>query len=102
MKAWPRQALIGLVRFYRFALSPWLGSGCRFEPTCSAFALQALTMHGAVAGTVLTAGRLARCHPWCPGGVDPVPARAPRLFRSLLGRSEIGPDAHEASSEALP
>jgi putative membrane protein insertion efficiency factor len=102
MTAWPRLALIGLVRFYRFALSPWLGSACRFEPTCSAYALQALTVHGAVAGTALTLGRLARCHPWCPGGRDPVPGRAPRLFSSLLGRSEIGPDAHEASSEASP
>ena len=100
MTAWPRLALIALVRFYRFALSPWLGSSCRFEPTCSAYALKALQVHGAVAGSALTVARLARCHPWCRGGFDPVPVREPRLFRSLLGRSETGPGAHDASSEA--
>jgi len=102
MTAWPRLVLIGIVRFYRFALSPWLGSACRFEPTCSAYALEALTVHGAADGAALAMGRLVRCHPWCPGGVDPVPTHAPRLFRSLLGRSPIGSDAHEASPEASP
>jgi uncharacterized protein len=65
--------LVGLVRAYRFFLSPWLGSACRFEPTCSAYALQALQQHGATAGSYLTLRRLARCHPWCAGGHDPVP-----------------------------
>lgn len=102
MTAWPRQALIGLVRLYRFALSPWLGSSCRFEPTCSAYALTALTAHGAIAGTALTVARLARCHPWCAGGCDPVPARPPRLFGSLLGRTGSGPDARHPSSESSP
>ena len=62
------------VRAYRLLLSPWLGSGCRFEPTCSAYALQALGQHGALTGTALTAYRLVRCQPWCKGGHDPVPA----------------------------
>jgi putative membrane protein insertion efficiency factor len=84
LRRWPQQVLIGLVRFYRFFLSPWLGSGCRFEPTCSAYALQALQQHGAVAGSVLAAGRVLRCHPWCRGGHDPVPDTAPRLFTRLL------------------
>lgn len=76
----PRRLLILLVRGYRLLLSPWLGSQCRFEPTCSAYALGALEVHGAAAGTYLTARRVLRCHPWCDGGFDPVPAERPRLF----------------------
>jgi putative membrane protein insertion efficiency factor len=72
--------LMTLVRGYRLLLSPWLGSSCRFEPTCSAYALQALELHGAARGSYLTLRRLARCHPWCAGGQDPVP---PALFSSL-------------------
>jgi putative membrane protein insertion efficiency factor len=72
--------LIGLVKGYRLLLSPWLGSSCRFTPTCSAYALEALQQHGAGAGAYLAAARIARCHPWCEGGPDPVPASAPRLF----------------------
>ena len=79
-----REALMALVRGYRLLLSPWLGSSCRFEPTCSAYALKALEMHGAAAGTGLTVGRLLRCHPWCAGGHDPVPEEAPRLFSRLI------------------
>ena len=72
--------LIGIVRGYRLLLSPWLGSSCRFEPTCSAYALDALARHGAAAGSYLTAARIVRCHPWCEGGLDPVPANRPGLF----------------------
>ncbi len=79
----PRRLLMALVRGYRLLLSPWLGSACRFEPTCSAYALAALERHGAVAGSALTIGRLARCHPFCAGGCDPVPAQCPRLFAFL-------------------
>lgn len=86
-EALPRQALIALVRGYRFALKPWLGSACRFEPTCSAYALQALQTHGACAGSALTAARLLRCHPWCDGGHDPVPTQAPRLFTRLFAKT---------------
>lgn len=75
--------LITLVKGYRLLLSPWLGSACRFEPTCSAYSLQALEQHGASVGTYLTAARLLRCHPWCAGGHDPVPEHAPRLFSSF-------------------
>jgi putative membrane protein insertion efficiency factor len=88
VRAWPRRLLMALVRGYRFFLSPWLGSACRFEPTCSAYALQALERHGAAAGTLLTVGRLARCHPWCAGGPDPVPHNAPRLFSRLLAAAD--------------
>jgi putative membrane protein insertion efficiency factor len=79
-----RAALIGMVKAYRLLLSPWLGSACRFTPTCSAYALQALEQHGAAAGSYLTLARLARCHPWCAGGIDDVPAQPPALFTRLL------------------
>jgi len=79
--------LIGLVKGYRLLLSPWLGSSCRFEPTCSRYALGALESHGAAAGTYLTIARLARCHPWCDGGLDTVPKDKPRLFSRLISPS---------------
>ena len=82
-----RAALIGLVKGYRLLLSPWLGSACRFTPTCSAYSLQALEQHGAAAGTYLTLTRLGRCHPWCLGGADSVPETwSPRLRRPPWGR----------------
>jgi putative membrane protein insertion efficiency factor len=72
-----RRLLIGLVKAYRLLLSPWLGSSCRFEPTCSVYAIEALEQHGAAAGSYLTLRRLVRCQPWCQGGHDPVPPKAP-------------------------
>ena len=80
----PKQLLMGLVKAYRLLLSPWLGSACRFEPTCSAYSLQALTQHGAVAGSALTIYRLVRCQPWCEGGHDPVPQAKPYSFFTRL------------------
>lgn len=86
--------LIAVVKAYRTALSPWLGSACRFTPTCSAFSQRALELHGARAGSYLTLRRLARCHPWCEGGIDAVPAQAPRLFSKLLSTQfSESPDA---------
>jgi len=79
--------LIALVKGYRLLLSPWLGSACRFEPTCSAYALQALEQHGAARGSYLTLRRLSRCHPCCPGGHDPVPPAGQRLFSRLIDTS---------------
>jgi putative membrane protein insertion efficiency factor len=76
--------LMGVVKAYRLFLSPWLGSACRFEPTCSVYALQALQAHGAAAGSYLTVARIGRCHPWCAGGLDPVPVEPPRLFTRLI------------------
>lgn len=76
--------LIGIVKAYRLLLSPWLGSACRFEPTCSAYSLQALQNHGAAVGSYLTLTRLGRCHPWCSGGADPVPTIAPHMFSRLI------------------
>ena len=79
----PRQVLLGLVRGYRLLLKPWLGNVCRFEPTCSAYALGALQQHGAAAGSYLAVRRILRCHPWCDGGCDSVPGTAPPLFTRL-------------------
>lgn len=83
----PRRVLVALVLAYRFALKPWLGNACRFEPTCSAYALEALRRHGAMAGAALGTARLLRCHPWCQGGHDPVPQQPPRLFTRLLAKT---------------
>lgn len=79
-----QRLLMVVVRAYRLLLSPWLGSSCRFEPTCSAYALQALERHGAAQGAYLTLHRLVRCGPWCNGGHDPVPEQAPHLFSALF------------------
>lgn len=97
----PRRGLVALVRGYRFFLSPWLGSACRFEPTCSLYAIEALERHGAVMGSVLTTGRLLRCHPWCAGGCDPVPDAPSRLFSRLLG-AEGGRPALPPTLPATP
>lgn len=83
----PRRLLAGLVLGYRYLLKPWLGNVCRFEPSCSAYALQALGRHGAAVGSCLTVGRILRCQPWCAGGCDPVPEARPRLFTCLLSKT---------------
>ncbi len=82
-----RRLLTGAVHAYRLLLSPSIGSACRFEPTCSAYSLQALEKHGAGWGSYLTLARLVRCQPWCAGGHDPVPEEAPCLFTRLLSPS---------------
>jgi putative membrane protein insertion efficiency factor len=94
----PQRALVALVRCYRLLLSPWLGSSCRFEPTCSAYSLQALQEHGAAVGTYMTLRRLARCHPFCEGGHDPVPDRAPAWFRRF---QTVAPRAATGLSSTL-
>lgn len=68
--AWP---LLTLVWLYRYTLSPLLGANCRFQPTCSEYAIEALRAHGAFRGSWLAARRIARCHPWGGSGYDPVP-----------------------------
>ncbi|WP_167268436.1 membrane protein insertion efficiency factor YidD [Paenarthrobacter ilicis] len=70
----PRNILILLLKAYRKVISPLYGQVCRFFPSCSAYALEAVTVHGAVKGSWLAARRLAKCHPWNAGGVDHVPA----------------------------
>ena len=68
-----KYVLIGLLKAYRAVISPLYGDVCRYYPSCSAYALEAVTTHGAVRGSVLTVRRLLRCHPWAAGGLDPVP-----------------------------
>jgi len=98
MPAWlfhaPQRLLILLVKGYRLFLSAWIGNVCRFTPSCSAYSLQALQDHGAVAGSYLTVRRLARCHPWCQGGHDPVPSKVPGLFTRWVN--------HPAPSDSSP
>jgi putative membrane protein insertion efficiency factor len=87
----PRALLIGLVRGYRLLLSPWVGQSCRFAPTCSVYAIQALGKHGAVVGTGLAGWRILRCNPWCHGGCDEVPDNMP------WDRAKASPPAHSAT-----
>ena len=68
-----KYVLIWLLKGYRFAISPLYGQVCRYHPTCSAYALEAVQTHGALRGTWLAMRRVARCHPWAAGGLDPVP-----------------------------
>ena len=65
--------LVLLVRIYRLAISPLMGRNCRFHPSCSEYAIEALERHGGGKGAWLAAKRISRCHPWHPGGYDPVP-----------------------------
>lgn len=65
----------GILRSYQRFLSPFLGNNCRFHPSCSSYAIEALELHGAARGLLLSVRRLLRCHPWHPGGYDPVPPR---------------------------
>lgn len=68
-----RASLLGLIRLYQLTLSPWLGRQCRYEPTCSHYAAEAVTRYGARRGVWLAAKRIGRCHPWGRSGYDPVP-----------------------------
>ena len=95
-----QRVLITLVKGYRLLLSPWLGSACRFEPTCSAYSLEALERHGAARGSYLTLHRLARCHPWCAGGHDPVPDNVVPLFSRLLGAKPVSPQHPSAKKSS--
>ena len=73
-----RALLIALIRGYQWFISPLLGNHCRFYPSCSEYAREAIERHGAVRGVWLAIRRVARCHPWHPGGVDPVPEPSPK------------------------
>jgi putative membrane protein insertion efficiency factor len=86
-----RLVLVGCIRLYRVTLSGWIGGQCRFYPSCSHYAEAAIRTHGAIRGSLLAAWRIARCGPFTPGGVDPVPpARRPReydgVIRAVVGR----------------
>ena len=74
-----RAVLLGSIRLYQLTLSPWLGRHCRYDPTCSAYATEAIERFGARRGVWLAAKRLGRCHPWGRSGYDPVPAAEGRM-----------------------
>jgi putative membrane protein insertion efficiency factor len=76
-----KRLLVWLLRAYQLLVSPMLGQNCRFYPSCSSYAIEALEVHGAARGGVLALRRVCRCHPWHAGGVDPVP-EAPSAARS--------------------
>jgi len=88
LKDLPRQILRVAVLAYRYTLKPWLGNACRFEPTCSQYALDALDRHGALEGTYLATARILRCNPWCRGGCDPVPPSS-SLFSFTSSPKEV-------------
>jgi uncharacterized protein len=67
--------LIAIIKFYKYFISPLLGSNCRFYPSCSSYSLEALQRHGAIIGSYLTLKRLLKCHPFHQGGIDPVPEK---------------------------
>jgi putative membrane protein insertion efficiency factor len=94
----PQRALMLAVRGYQLLVSPLTRPSCRYEPSCSAYALGALQQHGAAAGSYLAARRILRCHPFCDGGHDPVPQHAPALFRRLVRASPGVADAPSATS----
>lgn len=80
--------LVGLVRLYQLTISPLLGQNCRYYPSCSQYAVTALQTHGVLRGCWLAIRRLARCHPWTPGGVDHVPPA--RSSATARARTEQG------------
>ncbi|MGH3487024.1 MAG: membrane protein insertion efficiency factor YidD [Actinopolymorphaceae bacterium] len=84
--------LVVLLKGYRLVVSPLYGQVCRFHPSCSAYALEAVEAHGALRGSWLAARRLARCHPWTPGGYDPVPPARTRAGVGAPTHTEV----HEA------
>jgi putative membrane protein insertion efficiency factor len=71
-----KKPLLLLIRAYQLGISPFLGQRCRFYPSCSSYAAEAIAVHGALKGSLLAGRRLCKCHPWHPGGCDPVPAAA--------------------------
>lgn len=81
------------VRGYRLLLSPWVGHGCRYQPTCSAYALEALDRHGALRGGALTVRRVCSCHPWGGHGYDPVPGADPAFDAERKGPGKQPPRA---------
>ncbi|RJK94703.1 membrane protein insertion efficiency factor YidD [Vallicoccus soli] len=84
--------LLAAIRAYQLAVSPLLGPVCRFYPSCSCYGFEAVRVHGALRGTWLTVRRLLRCHPWNPGGVDPVPPRrSPRRSPTAAGPTAAHP-----------
>jgi uncharacterized protein len=93
------RVLLVPINIYRQWISPVLPPSCRFEPSCSAYAVEALTTHGALRGSWLTVRRLLRCGPWHPGGYDPVPPRHPDLEEPAVDNDPADPEHHPAAKE---
>ena len=89
-----RSALLGLIRFYQVAVSPWTPAACRFHPTCSHYAAEAIRRHGSARGGWLALRRIGRCHPWGGSGYDPVP---PAGGDAVAGA--VGPEAADERDE---
>jgi uncharacterized protein len=99
-----KYVLIGLLKAWRLFISPLYGNVCRYYPSCSAYALRAVSVHGAVKGSWLTVRRLLRCHPWAAGGYDPVPG-TPEFeeeIRDQALRSSRMETAHELRGDDPP
>lgn len=87
--------MVGLIKVYQFAISPLLGPKCKFYPSCSVYAVDALLTHGPIKGLLLAVRRLGRCHPWQVGGLDPIPPKG-------AWRPEINPDGTPRKSRTVP
>jgi len=98
LRRWPRAIAIAIVRAYQLVLRPWLGPRCRFHPSCSCYATEALAAHGVWHGGWLTLRRLSRCHPWHAGGFDPVP----RVLAPTHARAELVERVEQAKGSAVP
>lgn len=88
---------MGIVRFYRKAISPFTPPSCRYQPTCSAYALEALERHGALRGSWLSLRRILRCHPWGGSGHDPVPGLSQSVPAPGLEVETVDPSHREAT-----
>jgi uncharacterized protein len=99
-----KHVLIGLLKLYRLLISPLYGNVCRYYPSCSAYALRAVEVHGAVRGSWLALRRLLRCHPWAAGGYDPVPG-TPEFAQEMQEQAEragrMGEDAELAPQRGV-
>ena len=94
-----KSILLLLVRAYQLGISPYLGQNCRFYPTCSNYAREAIGTHGALAGSALAAKRLCKCHPWHAGGVDPVPPLAGQAPSPAVLPSSLQPPAAAGNTD---
>lgn len=95
--------IIGLLKLYRVLISPLYGNVCKYYPSCSAYALEAVTVHGAVKGSTLAVRRLAHCHPWSAGGYDPVPGtQAARQWAAEQAAASASPSPVAARATSHP
>ena len=93
-----RTLIIGLLRLYKEAVSPYLPPACRFTPTCSEYAMDAVRLHGVFKGMGLAIWRILRCHPLCKGGYDPVPEPSPASYQTLSTNSLQSPTKQELTN----